>query len=304
MGTSLSRLGAAQMAGAKYLGKSLKKMTEIEKKQAALEAKLIEGQSKLVKGTADAMIAGADAQADSTRQQAVGQIVGGAVGVAGSVGTFGAQAYGASKYSLDEADLNQQMSDQLSKPVPALEAEGTAQSEESEDTAPQSREEDPQVKAQARLKELFGEGADNSTALSEKADKAGFLKGKKLSLGQKEIADNVTDSKVREEMATKFSDRAKALREKAVSQRQSFSEKANSLQAFSTAASSLVQASFNTTSAQNQSEKGQQDAIAAQYQGAEQSRKAAADAAHGQTQADMQLIKDQVEAMRRIASPN
>jgi len=299
--TSLSRLGAAQMAGAKYLGKSLKKMNEIEKKQAELEAKLIEGQKALVEGTANAMIAGADAQAEATKSQAVGQIVGGTVGVLGTTASVGVTRYGANKYSMDEADLNQQMADELNKPIESIKSEARSQNAATtEDSAPKA----PQLEAQARLKELFGEATKNPEVLSKDAEHLGILKGKKLSQKNKNLAANIQDPKVREEMAAKYADRAKAQRAKVESQRKPLSEAVATLNAFSQAASSLLSASFSAQSANSQTNQGEQRAIETQFQGAEQARKAASDAAHTQTQSDMQLIKDQVEAMRRIASPN
>lgn len=299
--TSLSRLGAAQMAGAKYLSKSLKKMNQIEKKQAELEAKLIEGQKDLVKGTADAMISGADAQARSTKDQAIGQIASGAAGVALTAGSVGTSAYGASAHNMDEADLNQQMADHLNKPLDALHMQGRSEPSTNPDASEATLSQEDH---QTRLKELFGKHTENPNVLSEKANKAGFLKGKKLSEEHIEKAQNVTDPKFREEMATKYSERAKALRAKVQDKRQTLNETIGSIGSFNQAAASLLNASFSAKSANSQQEQGQQRAIETQFQGAEQSRKAAADAAHNQTQSDMQLIKDQVEAMRRIASPN
>jgi hypothetical protein len=299
--TSLSRLGAAQMAGAKYLSKSLKKMNQIEKKQAELEAKLIEGQKDLVKGTADAMISGADAQARSTKDQAIGQIATGSAGVALTSGSIGGSIYGASVHSTDEADLNQQMADHLNKPVEALHRQGRSEPSSNPDA---SEATPSQEDHQARLKELFGKHTENPNVLSEKANKAGFLKGKKLSEEHIEKAQNVTDPKFREEMATKYSDRAKAIRSKVEDKRKTVGEFVGHFNNLNQAAAALLNGGFSAKSANSQQEQGQQRAIETQFQGAEQSRKAAADAAHNQTQSDMQLIKDQVEAMRRIASPN
>lgn len=317
----LSQAGSpAQMAGAKYLSESLKYKRELLAKEAAMESTVIGAQIALVKGGATASRDSADAQADATRQSAIGQIEGGAAGLGLTVTAVGSQIHGSVTTSglSNEADLNQQMADRLrSEPKigptnantsATSELEGGATLDErAEHAAPRTQEE-----AQADLQRLFGKGSASPqdraiSGSTESVTETGkFSKNRTLSDEGEygKTADRVTDKATREEYADKFENRAKIQRDHVAAARKSSSESGQMILSIAQGISGVTQGAASTQAADSQSKKGQEDATKEMFQGTEQSRQGTQRTLEGQTKSAADELKQEIDMMRKLGAPN
>ncbi|MBN68748.1 MAG: hypothetical protein CME32_05635 [Gimesia sp.] len=306
------------MAGAKYLSESLKDKRKLMELEAQMESTVIGAQSALVQGGAEAARDSADSQADSSRQQAYGQIESGAASTGMAALSLGVQARGSMSTSglKEEADLNQQMADRL-RSEPTSQGATTAQRsgqtglDSESELAPRGPNEPPRTseEAHADLAKLFGKGSANTKVISEDdtVQKEGrFITQRKISETDNygKAADRVTDKATREEYANKFENRAKIQNDKVNMAKKETESQTHLINSVAQGIAGITSGSANVTAADSQSQKGQEDAAKAMFDGTEQSRQATQRTLESQTNSARDDIKQQIEMMRRLGTPN
>lgn len=315
--TPLSRSGsAAQMAGAKYLSESLKDKRKLMELEAQMESTVIGAQSALVQGGAEAARDSADSQADSSRQQAYGQIESGAASTGMAALSIGVQARGnmGTGGLKEEADLNQQMADRLRStretgPTVAVSSEQTgADANAAPEGQEASKDQMTPDKARAELRRLFGnQAADNKPISEDKTvQREGlFIQRRKISETDNygKAADRADDA-TREEYADKFENRAKIQNDKVKMARKETESYVQLINSVSQGIAGITSGSANLTAADSQAQKGQEDAAKAMFDGTEQSRQATQRTLESQTNSARDDIKQQVEMMRKLGTPN
>ncbi len=180
-------------------------------------------------------------------------------------------------------------------------------------TISENKESVTEEEAKADLERLFSKGSaspkdrtisENKESVTETGS---FIKKSRTLNDEGEYgkaADRVTDKTTRKDYADQFENRAKIQRDNVKAARKSSSESGQIILSIAQGISGATQGAASVQAADSQSKKGEEDATKEMFQGTESSRQATQKTLDDQTKSAGDDLRQQIDMMRKLGTPN